>query len=157
MNFDAKTILYAIPVSAILQYFHLTGEVITIYAVIVVLDTVLAMIAHHSTWKIITSRVWLDGVTKKITRLLLPFLFAGVCRGAWFDMNYVQGAMTALMSLLIAGEWYSALRHIYTINTGKQLPEIDVFTIVVQKIAGIFKTRIDAQTPTPTNDTQPQQ
>jgi hypothetical protein len=112
----------------------------------VVLDTILSMVLKYQQGIDITSKIWIDWVTKKITRLLLPFLFAGVCRGAGFDMQYVAGAMTALMSLLIAGEWYSALRHIYNINTGKELPEIEVFDLVVQKIAGIFKTRIDQPT-----------
>lgn len=83
---------------------------------------------------------------------MLPFLLSGVAHGAGFDQDYVQGAMTALMSLLIVGEGYSALRHIYRINTGKDLPEIDVFTLVVQKIADIFKSKLQApqDTNTPT-------
>ena len=67
---------------------------------------------------------------------------SGVAHGAGFDQSYVEGTMTALMSLLIVGEGYSALRHIYRINTGKDLPEIDVFTIIVQKVADVFKSKL---------------
>lgn len=143
MNFDAKSILYAIPVGVILEYFHITWEVILIYAILVVLDTVLGMVAYHRSGKLITSKVWQEWVTKKITRLILPFLFVAVVRGAGLDDSSIHWAVTALMSLLIAGEWYSALRHIYTINTGKQLPEIEVFEIIIQKVGGIFKMKID--------------
>jgi hypothetical protein len=60
MHFEAKTILYAIPVATILSYFNLTGEVVTIYACVVVLDTILSMVLKYQQGIDITSKIWID-------------------------------------------------------------------------------------------------
>jgi hypothetical protein len=39
-------------------------------------------------------------------------------------------------------EGYSCLRHIYTINTGKDLPEIDAFELILQKVLPLFSEKL---------------
>ena len=146
-DLKASQMLYSIPVASIIAYFNLTGEVISIYAWVVILDTILGMISKHRNGVKITSSLWSDWVTKKFTRLLIPFVFSAVCRGAGVEFEFITWAMTALMSLLIAGEWYSVMRHIYNINTKKDLPEIEVMDIVIQKITMIFRSKIDSTKP----------
>lgn len=48
MDFNPKVIASAVPLTAILAYFNLTGEVVMIYGLVAVLDTVLAIISQHN-------------------------------------------------------------------------------------------------------------
>lgn len=143
MESSHESILWAIPVAIILSHFHLTQEAILLYAIVIILDTILWILSKYWCWFEITSKDFNEWVVRKITKLVAPFIIAIMANVAWFSSEYVSWSMTAMMSLLIAWECYSALRHIYNINTGKQLPEMEVFDIVITKFVAIFKEKIN--------------
>ena len=65
-----------------------------------------------------------------------------VLKWVWFkEMDFL---ISSIMWIMIVSEWYSIIWHLYSINTWKQLPEIDAFELLVSKILSIFKKVIDA-------------
>ena len=78
----------------------------------------------------------------KITKLLLPMIVVIVLKWVWFkEMDFL---ISSIMWIMIVSEWYSIIWHLYSINTWKQLPEIDAFELLISKILCIFKKVIDA-------------
>ena len=78
----------------------------------------------------------------KITKLLLPMIVVIVLKWVWFkEMDFL---ISSIMWIMIVSEWYSIIWHLYSINTWKQLPEIDAFELLISKILSIFKKVIDA-------------
>ena len=78
----------------------------------------------------------------KITKLLLPMIVVIVLKWVWFkEMDFL---ISSIMWIMIVSEWYSIIWHLYSINTWKQLPEIDAFELLILKILSIFKKVIDA-------------
>lgn len=65
-----------------------------------------------------------------------------VLKWVWFkEMDFL---ISTIMWIMIVSEWYSIIWHLYSINTWKQLPEIDAFELLISKILSIFKKVIDA-------------
>ncbi len=65
-----------------------------------------------------------------------------VLKWVWFkEMDFL---ISSIMWIMIVLEWYSIIWHLYSINTWKQLPEIDAFELLISKILSIFKKVIDA-------------
>ena len=85
------------------------------------------------------------GLVKKLTRWMLPFIVIAVMRWAWFDK--VDLVSTCILSILIVAEWYSVIWHIYSINYGEQLEEIDALKLLFQRIGKIFKWKLDDLSP----------
>lgn len=85
------------------------------------------------------------GLVKKLTRWLLPFIVIAVMRWAWFDK--VDLVATCILSILIVAEWYSVIWHIYSINYGEQLEEIDALKLLFQWLGKIFKWKLDDLSP----------
>ena len=78
----------------------------------------------------------------KITKLLLPMIVVIVLKWVWFkEMDFL---ISSIMWIMIVSEGYSIIWHLYSINTWKQLPEIDAFELLISKILSIFKKVIDA-------------
>ena len=73
----------------ILSYFHLTQEAILIYAMIIVVDTVLAILSKYRSGMEITSKDRNDGVSVKVTRLITPFIIAIMANVAGFSPEYI--------------------------------------------------------------------
>ena len=64
-----------------------------------------------------------------------------VLKWVWFkEMDFL---ISSIMWIMIVSEWYSIIWHLYSINTWKQLPEIDAFELLISKILSIFKKVID--------------
>lgn len=58
MDFNFKALAGAIPLTAILAYFHLTGEVVLIYGLVAITDTILAIVSQYNMGEQITSEKW---------------------------------------------------------------------------------------------------
>ena len=69
---------------------------------------------------------------RKVTRWCIPFIVVTIIRGAGIDG--AERLSNTIMGILIVAEGYSILRHIYNINTNKDLPEIDVFDALMKKL-----------------------
>ena len=58
--------------------------------------------------------------------------------GAW----ELEMASTVIFSILIITEGYSIIWHFFSINTGKELPEIDAFEMLIQFIVKLIKWKL---------------
>ncbi|MDO4713968.1 MAG: hypothetical protein Q4B28_04990 [bacterium] len=67
-----------------------------------------------------------------MTRWGLPFIGVLILKGAGIENT--KPLSDTIMAMLVIAEGYSIIRHIYNINTGKDLPEMDVFDILMRKL-----------------------
>ena len=127
-------------ITAILNYFGLQAETIIILSVMLLLDRIFGIVQAYMEWNLESQKMvaWL---VKKLTRWCIPFIVIWVLRWAWF--SNMEVIATSILSILIVAEWYSIIWHIYSINYKKTLPEIDAIKLLVERIARIFKWKID--------------
>lgn len=90
---------------------------------------------------LITSKKAWRGLFNKITKLLFPMIVVAVLKWVWF--NEMDFLISSIMWIMIVSEWYSIIWYLYSINTWKQLLEIDAFELSISKILVIFKKVID--------------
>ena len=67
---------------------------------------------------------------------MLPFIVIAIMRWAGFDN--VDLIATIILSILIVAEGYSVVWHIYSINYGEEIAEIDAIKILLKRIAELF-------------------
>ena len=134
LNFlDAlKGIFGGIALTGILNYFGMSGEMLSILSVLLVLDFVFGVLRAKYKKEPVTSDNMSRWVIRKMTRWCIPFIVVAIIRGAGIDG--AEKLSNTIMGILIVAEGYSILRHIYNINTGKDLPEIDVFDALMKKL-----------------------
>jgi len=128
----------------ILTYCWLNQEAIMIYWILLVVDFIFGVAEVYLTDKTqVRSDSAIKWLIKKMTRFCMPFVVAIVMKWAGFDD--MDTFITVIMWILIVSEWYSIIGHIYNINTGKTLPEINGFESVINMIVSIFKKKIEPQ------------
>ncbi len=71
--------------------------------------------------------------------LIIPLTIALVAKWAWFDMTYTSWLVSTVMTMLVFGEGYSIIGHIYTIKYGKKIPELDVVKLVLEKTLAFIR------------------
>lgn len=122
----------------ILEWFGISGDVLLILTAFLIIDLIFWVLeVYLRNKKEISSKKMGDGVWKKATRRFLPFIVATWLH--WTGIEWVETFITAIMSILIATEFYSVVWHIYSINTWKKLPEIDAFEMLIEKIVDAIK------------------
>lgn len=136
----AMNLVWWISLGVVLEYFWMTQETLIILTVMLVLDWIFWVINAYIQWNL-QSKLMVTGLVKKLTRWLLPFIVIAVMRWAWFDK--VDLVSTCILSILIVAEWYSVIWHIYSINYGEQLEEIDALKLLFQRLGKIFKWKLD--------------
>ena len=139
----------------VLEYFGLTSELFWALPLALVIDFILGVAAAYKMGKCkVSSKKARDGLFRKMSRWLLPFIVIWALR-LW-GVEDVSAFSRVIMTLLIFIEIYSSIGHIYNINTGKCLPEIDAFEILIGKITGLtgklIKGLLDAFPGTTPND-----
>lgn len=128
----------------LLTYCWLNQEVITIYWVLLLVDFIFGVVEVYLIDKTkLKSDSAIKGLLKKMTRLCMPFIVWIVMKGAGFDD--VGIFVTMILWILIVSEGYSIIGHIYNINTGKSLPEINWFENVIDLIVSTFKKKLEPQ------------
>ena len=71
---------------------------------------------------------------------MLPLVVIIILRWVWaWDLEL---ASTVIFSILIITEGYSIIWHFFSINTGKELPEIDAFEMLIQFIVKLIKWKL---------------
>ena len=140
----ALNIAWGISLGVILDYFWMTQETLIILTIMLVLDWIFGVINAYIQWTL-QSKLMVTWLVKKLTRWLLPFIVIAVMRWAWFDSVWLVS--TSILSILIVAEWYSVIWHLYSINYGKQLAEIDALKLLFEWIAKIFKSKLDDLSP----------
>lgn len=71
---------------------------------------------------------------------MLPMIVIIILKGVGADD--IELASTIIFSILIITEGYSIIGHIYSINTGEKLPEIDALKMLFEFIANLLKWKI---------------
>lgn len=71
---------------------------------------------------------------------MLPMIVIIILKWVWADD--IELASTIIFSILIITEWYSIIGHIYTINTGEKLAEIDAMKLLFEFIANLLKGKL---------------
>ena len=143
MSEKVISILWGISFWSLLSYLWIDWETLSIFAVVLFLDFVFWIIDVYLFDKsLITSKKAWRWLLNKITKLLLPMIVVIVLKWVWFkEMDFL---ISSIMWIMIVSEGYSIIWHLYSINTWKQLPEIDAFELLISKILSIFKKVIDA-------------
>lgn len=127
--------------ASFLEYFHLSWEVAAIFSVLLLLDFIFWISdAYIKDKQSVTSKKAWRGLAKKLSKLCLPLIVILVLKGVGFEN--LEMVTTTIMSILIITEWYSIIWHIYTINTGKELSEIDAFELLLDVILNAFKAKL---------------
>lgn len=131
-----KVWFWTLSLWVILQYFHLKEESLIIFTALLIIDFVL-WITHwylREKWKLSSTRMW-TGLWKKIVRLTIPFTAVMILK--WVGFQEISLLISTIMSILIASEWYSILRHYMYITTKKEMSEIDAVEYVLTKLVEI--------------------
>lgn len=136
----AVNIAWGITLWVILEYFGIGGETLIILSAMLLLDWIFWIVDAFMQWTL-ESKLMVRGLVKKLTRWCFPFIVIGVLRWAWFDSTEL--ITTAMLSILIVAEWYSVIGHIYSINYRQQLPEIDALKMLFERVAKLFKGKVD--------------
>lgn len=130
-----------ITLASVLEYLQLSGEVYAIFAGLLFLDFVFWIAdAYFEDKQSVTSANAWRGIFRKFSKLILPLVFIFVLKGV--GAEDISMLVTSVMSILIITEWYSIIWHIYSINTGSHLSEIDAFSLLIEFIANLFKQKL---------------
>lgn len=125
----------------ILEYFSISCEALSILSILLILDFVMGIadVYIKDKTKVTSSKMW-KWLVKKITRRMLPFIVVWIFRGAWIeDMSTI---VSMIISMLIVTEWYSIIGHIYSINTWKEILEIDAFEMILNFLLKLLKGKL---------------
>lgn len=135
------SIAWGVWLAAILEYFQVSSEVLIILSVLLALDYVFWVIDAYLKDKTqVTSAKMRRWLLKKMTRWMLPLVVIAILRWVWaWDLEL---ASTVIFSILIITEGYSIIWHFFSINTGKELPEIDAFEMLIQFIVKLIKWKL---------------
>lgn len=125
----------------VLEYFHLSWEVTAIFAALLVLDFIFWISdAYIEDKQQVTSEKMWKGLAKKLSKLMLPLIVVLTLK--WIGFENLEMVVTTIFSILIITEGYSIVWHIYCINTGKHVSEIDAFSYLLDFILNIFKAKL---------------
>lgn len=122
-----------ISVGTLLTYLHISHEVFFVFSILIVIDTVAAIVASYIDDKWVTSHRLGTGILKKCMMIIIPLTIALVAKGAGFDTDYTSWLVSSILTMLVFGEWYSIIWHVYAIRYGKKIPELDVVKLILEK------------------------
>lgn len=130
-----------------LEYFWLSWEAVTIMSIVLAIDFIMGIL---EVWlkrrdELSSTKAW-QGLFKKMTRWLLPFIVVIVLKGAGLeDVSYLS---SVVCGIIILSEGYSIIAHIYAINQpwDEHLPEVNALQYIIEFISKIFKTAIEDKT-----------
>ena len=145
----AINLAWGISLWVILEYFWMTQETLLILTCVLVLDWIFWVVNAYMQ-ETLESRLMARWLIKKLTRWCLPFIVIAIIRWAGFDN--VDFISTALLSILIVAEGYSVIWHLYSINYGEQLMEIDALKLLFQWISNLLKSKVEETLPSKTEE-----
>lgn len=132
------TIAWWFGLAAVFEYFQVSEETLIVLSVMLALDYIFGVVDAYITDKesVTSTKMW-QWLVKKLTRWMLPLVVIAVLRWVWvWDLEYIS---MVIFSILIITEGYSIIWHFYSINAGKQIPEIDCFEMLLNFIINLFK------------------
>ena len=141
LSWAATNIIWWCILYWVLEYFGIWCEAITILSSLLIIDFIMWIADSYikDKTKVTSEKMW-KWLVKKMTRWLLPFIVVGVFKWAWIDDMTTITNM--LLSMLIITEWYSIIGHIYSINTWKEMVEIDAFEMLLKLVLNLLKGKL---------------
>ena len=135
------SVVWGVCLAWVLEYFQVSCETVIILFVMLFLDYIFWILdAYLKDKQSVTSTKMWQGFWRKMTRWMLPLIVIAILRWVWaWDL---QMASTVIYSILIITEWYSIIGHFFSINTGKELPEIDAFEMLMKFIVNLLKGKL---------------
>lgn len=132
---DINKIWFISLITWLFIYLWLDQVAIYIFAVLMVIDFFVALLAKFVTKEKISLDMAIIWLVKKITKFMVPFVIALIFKASDFqDTQATASFITTIISMLIIFEWVSILGHIYSIHTGKTLPDNHAFEKIIEKI-----------------------
>jgi len=135
------SIAWGVCLAWILEYFQVSCETVIILFVMLALDYIFWILdAYLRDRNSVTSDQMRRWFWRKMTRWMLPLIVIAILR--WVGAGDLQMASTVIYSILIITEGYSIIGHFFSINTGKELPEIDAFEMLIKFITNLLKGKL---------------
>lgn len=125
----------------ILDYFWMSSEWLIIMSVMLVLDLIFWLLSANSRWERIESKKLQQGLVKKMTRWLLPFIVVAWLKWTW--MPWIENLVNVIVWMIVFSELYSIIGHIYSINYKEELPEVDAFKMLLNWLVKLLKNLIN--------------
>jgi len=120
----------------------LTYDAAFAFGCLMIMDVVTGIIASASCcgWRAITSRKLIFGVLSKLCLLFIPLAVALVSKVNGNDLSFI---VTSSISILALGEAYSIIGNVYTIKSGKRVPEFDALSIILSRVREFLITPLE--------------
>lgn len=135
------SVVWGVCLAWVLEYFQVSCETVIILFVMLFLDYIFWILdAYLKDKHSVTSQKMWQGFRRKMTRWMLPLVVIAILR--WVGAGELQMASTVIYSILIITEWYSIIGHFFSINTWKELPEIDAFEMLIRFITNLLKGKL---------------
>lgn len=135
------SVAWGVCLAWVLEYFQVSCETVIILFVMLALDYIFWILdAYLKDKHSVTSQKMWQWFWRKMTRRMLPLIVIAILR--WVGAGDLEMASTVIYSILIITEWYSIIWHFFSINTGKELPEIDAFEMLINFIVNLIKGKI---------------
>ena len=133
-------IAWWLTVTGILDYFSMSWEWLIIMTTMLVLDLIFWLLSANSRGEKIESKKLQQGLVKKLTRWLLPFIVVWWLKWTW--MPWIENLVNVIVWMIVFSELYSIIWHIYSINYKEELPEVDSFKLLMNWIVKLIKDLI---------------
>lgn len=124
-------------VAGILEYFSISKEGLLVMSIMLIVDFIFWIIAAKVRGEAIESKKWQDGLVRKVSRWVIPFIVAWWLKWTW--MGWIEELNTAILWMIVFSELYSIIWHIYSINYKEELPELDSIKLLLNWIAKFLK------------------
>ena len=134
-------IIGGLGVAGVLDYFSISGEGLIILTVMLCLDFVFGLVSAKSRGEKIESKKRQHGLVKKLSRWLLPFIVVAGLK--WTGMPWIPELVNVIIGMIVFSELYSIIGHIYSINYGEELPEVDAFKMLLNGLTKLLKDLIN--------------
>lgn len=124
-------------VAGILDYFWISQEGLLVMSIMLIVDFIFWIIAAKVRGEKIESKKRQEGLVRKLSRWVIPFIVAWGLKRTW--MWWIEELNTAILWMIVFSELYSVIWHIYSINYKEELPELDSIKLLLNWIAKFLK------------------
>lgn len=128
-------------VAGILEYFSISKEGLLVMSIMLIVDFIFWIVAAKVRGEAIESKKWQDGLVRKVSRWVIPFIVAWWLKWTW--MGWIEELNTAILWMIVFSELYSVIGHIYSINYKEELPELDSIKLLLNWIAKFLKNLVN--------------
>lgn len=128
-------------VAGILEYFSISKEWLLVMSIMLIIDFIFWIVAAKVRGETIESKKWQEGLVRKVSRWVIPFIVAWWLKRTW--MGWIEELNLAILWMIVFSELYSVIGHIYSINYKEELPELDSIKILLNWIAKLLKGLIN--------------